>query len=227
MSASTVQIVYEMHTTEFDIELRDTRRRGYRTANGRMRPYFSFVFSLKASLVVAFSLSAIQPHQRTLTALLYAAMTESADRPYGGLPDEIWLYESTASFAPRLQHLRDNLGITIRSITKGEHPTGEAERFLEMLKQQIWETLPANVGVQGIKQEDVREYLTLHELEDVLKKCLIDYHQRTNSETGQFPLTFWQTHCSPCPADPLRLASLLGGGINSTINRRGIYYQNR
>jgi hypothetical protein len=227
MSISTVQIVYEMHTIEFDIELKDTRRRGDRTASGRLRPYFTFVFFPKASLVMASSLSAEEPDQQILAALLFTAMSKSSDQPYGGIPDEIWLYESTASFAPRLQRLHDNLGITIRSNNIGQHHTGEAERILETLKQQVWKALPIYMGNQGIMQGSAIEYLTLHELDDIIRDCLIGYHQRVNDKTGLSPFTFWETQCFPCSVDPHRLACLLGEGIHRTITHRGIYYQHR
>src|SRR6266705_726178 len=99
MNVSTVRIIYEMHSAMIDIELRDTRRRGYRTANGRIRPYFTFVFFPKASLVMASSLSADEPDQQMLAALLFAAMSKSSGQLYGGIPDEIWLNESIAMFA--------------------------------------------------------------------------------------------------------------------------------
>jgi hypothetical protein len=227
MSISTVHIVYEMHTIEFDIELKDTRRRGDRTASGRLRPYFTFVFFPKASLVMAFSLSADEPDYRLLAALLFDAMSKSSDHPYGGKPDEIWLNESTAMFATRLQRLHDNLGITIRSNKIGQHHPGEAERFLEKLKQQVGEALPSYMGKQGTMQSNVIEYLTLHELEDKIRDCLTGHHQRINVETGLSPLAFWETHCFPRSADPHQLANLLGEGIHRTITHRGIYYQHR
>ena len=227
LTASSVKIIYELHVARIDIELRDTRRREHRTATGRIRPYFTFVFFPKASLVMASSLSADEPDQQMLAALLFAAMSKSSGQLYGGIPDEIWLNESIAMFALRLRRLHDNLGITIRSNKEGQLHTGEAERFLETLKQQVWEALPIYVGKQGTMQSNVIEYLTLHELEDIFRDCLIDYHQRINSETGLSPLAFWETHCFPRLFDPHQLANLLGEGIHRHITHRGIYYQHR
>jgi len=171
---------------------------------------------------MASSLSAEEPDQRTLAALFFAALSKSSDRPYGGKPDEIWLNESTAMFAPRMRRLQDNLGITIKSIKIGQHHTGEAERLLESLKQQVWEALPIYIGKQETMQSDVIEYLTMHELEEKIRDCLIGYHQRINSETGLSPLAFWETHCFPhsVAVDPHQLANLLGEGIHRTITYR-------
>lgn len=227
MNASPVQIIYELHVARIDIELRDTRRHGYRTATGKLRPYFTFVFFPKASLVMASSLSSDEPDYRLLAALLFAAMSKSSGQPYGCIPDEIWLNESIAMFAPRLRRLHDNLGITIRSNKEGQLHTGEAERFLKTLKQQVWEALPIYMGKQGTMQSKVIEYLTLHELEDIFRDCLIDYHQCINSETGLSPLAFWETQCFPRSVDPHQLANLLGEGIHRRITHRGIYYQHR
>jgi hypothetical protein len=227
LNASLTQIIYELHSVRIDIELRDTRRREYRTSTGRIRPYFTFLFFPSASLVMASTLSADEPNQQMLAALLFAAMSKSSHQSYGGIPDEIWLNESTAMIAARLQRLHDNLGITIRSNRIGQHHSGEAERFLETLMQQVWEALPIYMGKQGIMQSNVTEYLTLHELEDILRDCLIGSHQSVNDKTGFSPLTFWESHCFPRPIDPHRLARLLGEGIHRKITHRGIYYQHR
>ena len=227
MTASSIKIVYELHAARIDIELTDTRRREYRTANGRIRPYFTFVFFPKASLVMAFGLSTEEPDQQMLAALLFAAMSKSSDQPYGGIPDEIWLNEGIAMFAPRFRRLHDNLGITIVSNKEGHLHTGEAERFLETLKQQVWEALPIFMGKRGTMQSNVIEYLTLHELEDIFRDCLVDYHQHINGKTGLSPLSFWESHCFPRSVDPHRLARLLGEGLRRTITHRGIYYQHR
>src|SRR5437899_6545578 len=83
------------------------------------------------------------------------------------------------------------------------------------------------MGKQGTMQSNVIEYLTLHELEDIFGDCLIDYPQRVNSETGLYPLAFWETHCFPRSVDLHQLANLLGEGIQRHITHRGIFYQHR
>jgi hypothetical protein len=139
---------------------------------------------------MASSLSADEPDQQMLAALLFAAMSKSSGQLYGGIPDEIWLNESIAMFALRLRRLHDNLRITIRSNKEGQLHTGEAERFLETLKQQVWEALPIYVGKQGTMQSNVIEYLTLHELEDIFRDCLIDYHQRISNRRNRDLIVF-------------------------------------
>lgn len=227
MTVSSMKIIYEIHVACMDIALKDTRRRGYRAETGAIRPYFTFVLCPIANIVMASCLSPDEPDWQTLAALLFAVLTASSDRPYGGKPDEIWLDESTTEFAPRLQCLHDNLEIAIKSNKTELHFRGEADRFLETLKQQICEALPTYIGEWGTMQGNGTEPLTLDELEDVMKDCLISYHQRINSETGLSPLLFWQSHCFPSPVDPHLLASLLGEGISRSITPQGIYYQHR
>jgi hypothetical protein len=110
---------------------------------------------------------------------------------------------------------------------EGQLHTGEAERFLKTLKQQVREALPIYVGKEGTMQSNIIEYLTLHELEDIFRDCLIDYNQRINSETGLSPLAFWETHCFPRSVDSHHLANLLGKGIHRHTTHRGIYYEHR
>ena len=114
MSMPAAQIVYEIHSAVWDIDLVDTRRRGYRTAKGQLRPCFTFVFAPAASLALAFSLSADPLERQTIVTLLYAVMMQPADQLCGGIPNEVWLYESTASFASSLRRLCEDLGILLR-----------------------------------------------------------------------------------------------------------------
>lgn len=86
------QVVLEIHSLVVDGEIIDRRHCKYRTASGRIRPYFTFCLAPKACLVMSLTLSADRPDQRSLAALLYAAILQSQEKPYGGIPDEIWLY---------------------------------------------------------------------------------------------------------------------------------------
>ncbi len=64
MSFFNVTTTSEIYTLVFDIELQDRRRRGYRTASGRLRPFLTFVFAPIASLMVAFRYITVAPIAR-------------------------------------------------------------------------------------------------------------------------------------------------------------------
>ena len=226
MSTSGSQVVYEIHTLMVDGEIIARRHFKYRTASRRIRPYLTFCLAPKAYLVMSFILSADQPDQRTLAALLYAAILQSQEKPYGGIPDEIWLY-SQIPVGPPLQEALKTLGITFRALSDELPLSGEVECFIATLKREVWETIFDYTGLQGSQPEEITGSLTLREMEDALRHYLAQYHQRVNSRTGISPLTYWQTHCVTERANQHRLTELLGDRIPRIVTLKGIHYQAR
>lgn len=224
MSTSGSPLVYGIYTTLINVEIVDRRCRPYRTASGRLRPYFTFCFAPKARLVMSHTLGLDPPDQRSLVTLLYAAIMQSPEKPYGGIPDEIWL-ESQISFALPIQHELATLGIALCTLSLEPHSAGAAERFIGTLDKELWQTMSGYVSAYGTKPENGTENLSLHQMESALRLYLAHYHQTVNSETGQSPLAFWEDHCSPQPADPHLLATLLGEGNSRIVTSRGMYYR--
>ncbi len=226
MSMSGSYVVYEIHTLVVDVEIIDRSHFKYRTASGRIRPYLTFCLAPKAYLVMSFTLSADRPDQRSLAALLYAAIMQSQEKPYGGIPDEIWLY-SQIPVGPPLQEALDTLGITLQTLS-GELPlSGEVERFIATLKRDVWESILEYMGFRESQPEEVSRSLTLRQMEDALSHYLTQYHQRVNNKTRVSPLTFWQTHCVTERADPHQLTELLGESIPRIVTHKGIQYRAR
>lgn len=220
----SVQIVYEIHVAVLDIEIQDRRRRGYRTASGRLRPFLTLVIFPQIGLVMASCLSADCPDWRTIAALLYTAITRADGQLQGGIPDEISVHKSAEVFVSHLQDFCSNLGVTLR-LSTSEHPTQkEGERLIGRLMRMTDERLLAYMGVQPAWNRSESPTPTLQDLEDVFKQSLTDYHSSSNSETGQSPPTFWQKHCFPRRAVPHRLAVLLSRGVGRTIVSAGIRY---
>jgi hypothetical protein len=224
MSTSGSPLVCEVHTTLIDVEIVDRRCRPYRTASGRLRPYFAFCFAPEAHLVMSFALGLDPPDQRSLVTLLYTAIMHSPEKPYGGIPDEIWLY-SQISFALPIQHELATLGIALRTLSLEPHPAGAAERFLGTLDEEFWQTMPGYLSAYGTVPENGTENLSLRQMESALRLYLAYYHRTVNSETGQSPLAFWKDHCSPRQADPFMLATIRRVGNARIVTSKGMYYR--
>ena len=224
MSTSGSHVVYEIHTVVVDIEILDRRHRKYRSASGRIRPYLTFCFAPKASMVMSFILSLDRPDQRSLAALLHAAILQTEEKPYGGIPDEIRLY-SQILVGFSLQKALDTLGITFRTLSDKLSPSGEVERFIATLTRDIWGAILDYTGFQGSQPVEVSKSLRLHEMEDALRSYFAQYHQKLNSETGKSPLSFWQTHCVSVRANQRQLTTLLGEHIPRTVTHQGIHYR--
>lgn len=218
---SSVQIVYEIHMAVFDIEVQDRRRRTYRTASGRLRPFLTLVIFPQAGLVMASCLSMDRPDWGMIAALLYAAMSQADDQSPGGIPDEVRVDECAETFVTQLQELCRNLRVILHLSTAEYSVRGEGERLIGRLNRVMVDRLLAYMGMQPSWNRSDPPTPTLQDLEDVLEQSLTDYHSSTNSETGQSPLTFWQTHCSPRWVVPHRLAMLLSKGVDRTLCVQG------
>jgi hypothetical protein len=81
MSTSGSPLVLQVHTTLINVEIVDRRCRTYRTASGRLRPYFTFCFAPEAHLVMSYTLGFDPPDQRSLVTLLHAAIMQSPKKP--------------------------------------------------------------------------------------------------------------------------------------------------
>lgn len=156
MNFSPGQNVYELRTLLLDIELKDVRQRSYRAASGKLRPYLTIVFAPVGSFVAAYSLSPEPPNQRSISALLFRAMTQTEAHPFGGIPKEI---RFDGSAAPS---------------------KGGGEQFLEMLQARLREALSDHRGPIAEAANP-----TLDELEHILKDCLAEYHRSATSEWKQ------------------------------------------
>lgn len=219
-------LVYEIHSLEVDISVRDTRISIFRTASRWIRPSFSFCFVPGADLVLAYSLSAAQPDQHTLAALLYAAFTPSPAKPYGGMPDEVW-FDGLPGDAPTLQQIFDHLGIPARYVSPDSSRNGNVERFVATLKKAFWDLLLDLANPEEPESRKKIEGLTLHHLDGMLESYLIASNQMVHDESEVSPLTAWQTSYSPKQADPSQLAGLLSEWLPRTVMRDGISYQGR
>lgn len=224
------RIVWQIdHKAPLHLLVRDLRAPSHRTHSGEVRPYLTLVIDSASRLVIAGLFSYDPPDRFMVAAAIRAAMLMSETKPFGGIPDEIWVDNGKDLIAQHVQQLVQGLGT---ALTPGppHQPQirGIVERFHETLDTRLWATLPGYVGANVVERNPkVKAELTLAELDQRFRVFIERYHQEIHSETGFPPLQFWQEHVAQRPVDERLLDVLLQEAAQRRVLKEGIKYGGR
>jgi len=164
-------------------------------------------------MVMAGLLSYDEPTRFTVAAAIRDAILTGEHKPFGGVPDEIWIDNGKDLVARHVYQLAEGLGIKLVPGPPHEPQIrGIVERLHESLDTRLWSTLPGYVGPNTVERNPkAKAELTLYELDEHFRAFIDRYHHEVHSETGQTPLGFWQKHATSFPVDEplLRLLDML------------------
>lgn len=230
----TYPLTHEAHRRVWQIDhkdpvpvlVRDLRAASHRTASGEVRPYLTLVIDSAARLVLAGLFSYDPPDRFMVAAAIREALRITEQKPYGGVPDEIWVDNGKDLVARHVQELTRGLGITLFAGPPYQPQLrGIVERFHGTLATGLWATLPGYVGPNVVvRNPTAQAELTLTELDQRFRTFLTQYHQEVHSATGQTPLAFWQAHATPLPVDERLLDLLLKESATRRVLKEGIKY---
>ena len=214
------------HKAPLHMLVRDLRAPSHRALSGEVRPYLTLVIDSASRLVMAGRFSYDPPDRFMVAAAMRDAMLTSDHKPFGGVPDEIWVDNGKDLIAHHVRQLAQGLGITLFPGPPHEPQVrGIVERFHETLDTRLWATLPGYVGPNVVERNPkATAELTLAELEQRFRAFIDQYHQEMHSATGQTPLAFWQEHATPLPVDERLLDVLLKEPAHRRVLKEGIKY---
>ncbi len=221
------RIVWQIdHKTPLHVLVRDLRAPSHRTLSEEVRPYLTLVIDSASRLVMAGLFSYDPPDRFLVAAAIRSAMHTSEHKPFGGVPDEIWVDNGKDLIAHHVQQLTQGLGITLFPGPPHEPQVrGIVERFHETLDTRLWSTLPGYVGRNVVERNPkAKAELSLTELDQHFRAFIDRYHQETHSTIGQTPLAFWQEHATPLPVDERLLDVLLKEPAHRRVLKEGIKY---
>lgn len=224
------RIVWQIdHKAPLHVLVRDLRAPAHRTHSGEVRPYLTLVIDSASRLVMAGLFSYDPPDRFMVAAAIRAAMLMSETKPFGGIPDEIWVDNGKDLIAQHVQQLAQGLGATL--VPGPPHQPqirGIVERFHETLDTRLWATLPGYVGANVVERNPhAKAELTLAELDQRFQAFIERYHQEVHSETGCSPLHFWQEHMAQRPVEERLLDVLLHEAARRRVLKEGIKYGGR
>jgi putative transposase len=143
----TYPIPHDAHRTVWQIDhkaplhvlVRDLRAPSHRTLSGEVRPYLTLVIDSASRLVMAGRFSYDPPDRFMVAAAIRDAMLTSDHKPFGGVPDEIWVDNGKDLIAHHVHQLAQGLGITLFPGPPHEPQVrGIVERFHETLDTLCW-----------------------------------------------------------------------------------------
>ncbi len=183
-----------------------------------------------ASRLVMAGLFSYDPPDRFLVAAaIREALLTTEQKPFGGVPDEIWVDNGKDLIADHVRQLVQGLGSTLFP-GPPHYPElrGIVERFHETLDTRLWATLPGYVGANVVERNPkARAELSLSELDHCFHIFIKRYHQEVHTSLGQTPLQFWLEHASPVPVNERLLDVLLKEAAPRRVLKQGIKYSGR
>src|SRR5260221_1663951 len=223
-------IIYEMDHTLVDALVKDNLRAPHlRTPSEEIRPWLTLCIEQRSRLVMAALFSYDRPDRHTVAAVIREAVLRTEEKPYGGVPNEIWVDRGKELLAGHIQQFTQELKIILHPC-KPHYPQekGTVERFFGTLNTRLWATLPGYVGSNTVERNpNAKAKYTLAELEAKFKAFVQQYHHEVHSQTGKTPLDYWMTHCWAESADYRQLDRLLKEVKEHKVLKVGIKHENR
>lgn len=222
-------VIYFFDHTQIDVLVKDLRDEEVRAPSGEIRPWLSLAICPAPRLCIAAIFSYDRPNRFTVAALIRDALLLPLQRPYGGIPLEIWVDQGKDLVSRHVQELTRELGITLhRCAPHQPQQKGIIERFFGMLNTRLWSTLPGYVGSNVVERNpSVKAGLTISQVVERFWAFIEQYHHEAHSETGKTPLDYWAEHCLAIPADPRQLDMLLKESATRRVIKAGIKYESR
>lgn len=222
-------IIYELDHTLVDVMVKDIRPKHLRTKSGEIRPWLTLCIDRRSRLVMAAIFGYDKPDRHTVAAAIREAVLLSEEKPYGGVPNEIWVDRGKELLAHHIHSLTQELKVILHPCTP-HYPQekGIVERFFGVLNTRLWALQPGYIGSNTVERSpQAKAELTIAELETRFKAFLETYHHEEHSQTKQTPLRYWHEHCWAESVDLRTLDRLLKEARGRKVHKAGIKYEGR
>ena len=222
-------IIFEIDHTLVDVLVKDTRSEHLRAPSQQIRPWLTLCLEQRSRLIMAAMFSFDRPDRHTVAATLREAILVSEEKPFGGIPDEVWVDRGKELLAEHIQRFTQELKTTLHPC-KPHYPEekGETERFFGTLNTRVWAKQRGYVDSNTVERNpNAQAELTLAELEAKFKEFVQQYHREVHSQTGYTPLDYWMKFCWAERADPRVLDRLLKEAKVHKVHKFGIKHDNR
>jgi putative transposase len=228
-------IVYQIDFTPVDVLLKDARKRSLRTQSGETRAFLITCVECSSRLVMSYLFTYDTPNSANIATVLHDALMVSENKPYGGIPDAVWVDKGKQLISKQMQQIARDLKFDLHEgrpnfpEDRGDpQKRGRVERPFRTFNTRLWSTLPGYTHSNTKERHpDVHGELTISELAGKFAAFLKQYHQEVHSETKQTPLAFWAQHCHPRQATPRDLVLLLQPMEHRTVSKGIIQYGGR
>jgi putative transposase len=220
-------ISYQIDHTQVDVLVKDKRE--HKKKSGEIRPWLTTCIDSRSRLLMSALFGYDRPDRHTVAAVIRDAVLTSEQKPYGGLPHEIWVDHGKELLSNHVYQLTEELNIQLQACEPHQpQQKGIVERFFGTLNTRLWSRQSGYVNSNTVKRDpNAKAELSLLDLEERFWAFIVQYHQETHSQTQESPLAYWTTHCYAEPADPRFLDVLLMERNERRVFKDGIHYRDR
>jgi putative transposase len=143
------RIIWQIdHKAPLHILVRDLRAPSHRSTSGEVRPFLTLVMDSASRLVMAGLFSYDHPNRFMVASAMRDAVLTCEQKPFGGVPDEIWVDNGKDLIAQHVYQLAQGLGVNLVAGPPHEPQVrGIVERFHETLDtRSTWYWLMKGIG---------------------------------------------------------------------------------
>src|SRR5260370_12906350 len=165
-------IIYQIDWTEVPVLIKDLRPAGVKRKGGETRPKLTLCVEASSGVPTAAIFTYDVPNRFTIGDVIHDALLITTKKPYGGIPDEIWVDKGKQMISKHVKGIANDLHITLHpciphdSEDRGnpqEH--GKVERLHRTLQTELWARMDGYVGSNTIERNpNAQAELTIYDI---------------------------------------------------------------
>ena len=224
-----LRAMYLIDSTLIDTLSLDQRKKKFKKKSGEIRLWLTLAIESFSRVVVAYVITYDRPDKYTIAEAIRQSLLTETDKPFGGVPNEIWVDNGKEYRADHVALLAKELGIDLNYCAPHQpQHKGVVERFFGTLNTRLWSTLPGYVGSNVVERNPTaKATLTPDDFKVKLREFIQQYHLEEHSELKTSPADYWQKHCFVTPVDVHQLDRLLMPSIIREVTKKGIYFEGK
>ncbi len=230
-------IIYQTDWTIVPVLIKDLRRTGVRRKGGETRAYMTLCVEASSGVPTAAIFTYDTPNRYTIGSVIRDALLTTEKKPYGGIPDEIWVDQGKQMISEHVKQIARDLHITLhpciprdREDRGNPQENGKVERLHQTLQTQLWAKMAGYVGSNTVERNpNAQAELTIYDIVEKFWEFINNkYLQEKHGDEKTTPKEYWAEHCHTWPPDDERdLDILLQEGEWKKLHKEGIKHDSR
>jgi len=230
-------IIYQSDWTIVPVLIKDLRHEGIKRKGGETRPYMTTCVEASSGIPVAAIFTYDVPNRFTIGTVIHDALLITPKKPYGGIPDEIWVDQGKQMISKHVQRIASDLHIILhpciphdREDRGNPQENGKVERLNRTLQTELWAKMDGYVSSNTVERNpNAQAKLTIYDIVDKFWEFINNkYLQEKHGDEKMTPKEYWAEHCHTWPPDDEReLDILLREAEWKTLHKEGIKHDSR
>jgi len=230
-------IIYQIDWTEVPVLIKDLRRTGVRRKGGETRAYMTLCTEASSGIPTAAIFTYDVPDRFTIGDVIHDALLITAKKPYGGIPDEIWVDQGKQMISEHVRQIARDLHITLhpciphdREDRGNPQENGKVERLHRTVQTELWAKMDGYTGSNTVERNpNAQAKLTIYDIVEKFWEFINNkYLQEKHGDQTTTSQEYWAEHCHTWPPDDEReLDILLQECEWKMLHKEGIKHDSR